>query len=51
MAIAPTDFDHAEIFTDGGYVDACRFLDDGGADRPPIRMHVHRHDAVAGSAV
>lgn len=47
LAIAPTDFDHAELLIPRGYADACEFLDAGGADRPPSRMRVHRHDAPA----
>jgi NTE family protein len=47
LAIAPTDFAHAELLIARGYADACEFLDGGGADRPPIRMHGHRHGAPA----
>lgn len=32
----------------GSVVDACEFLDGGGAERPPIRMRMHRHHAPAG---
>src|SRR4051812_7756228 len=47
LAIPPIDFDHADILIRRGYEDACEFLDSGGADRPPIRMRMHRHDAAA----
>jgi NTE family protein len=47
LAIAPTDFAHAELLMERGYADACKFLDGGGADRPPIRMRMHRHHAPA----
>ena len=45
LAIQPIDFDHAETLIQRGYADACGFLDSGGAGRPPIRMHMHRHHA------
>jgi NTE family protein len=43
LNIQPTDFAHAEQLIGRGYEDACAFLDSGGAERPPIRMRVHRH--------
>ena len=49
LAIAPTDFDHAELLIQRGHADACEFLDAGGADRPPIRMRVHCHHPPARS--
>lgn len=40
LAIAPIDFAHAsELIAH----DARAFLQDGGAERPPIRMRMHRH--------
>jgi hypothetical protein len=47
LAIAPTGFAHAELLIQRGNADACEFLDGGGADRPPIRMHVYRHNTPA----
>ena len=44
LAIAPTDFAHAALLIDRSYRDACEFLDAGGAERPPIRMRMHRHE-------
>jgi NTE family protein len=44
LAIAPIDFDHADTLIERGYDDAREFLDSGGAERPPIRMRMHRHD-------
>jgi NTE family protein len=44
LAIAPIDFDHADILIDRAHADACEFLDGGGAMRPPLRMRIHRHD-------
>ncbi len=43
LSIQPIDFSHAELLIDRAYADACRFLDDGGAERPPIRMRMHSH--------
>jgi NTE family protein len=48
LAIQPIDFDHAETLIQRGHSDACEFLDSGGAERPPIRMRMHRHDAPVG---
>lgn len=45
LAIQPIDFGHAEDLIAGGYQDAVEFLDSGGAERPPIRMRMHRHEA------
>jgi NTE family protein len=47
LAIPPIDFDHADVLIQRGHADACQFLDSGGAERPPIRMRMHRHDARA----
>jgi NTE family protein len=46
LAIQPVDFGHAEELMQRGYLDACDFLDGGGAAKPPIRMRVHRHDVT-----
>lgn len=43
LAIAPIDFGQAETLIQRGYADASRFLDSGGAERPAIRMRMHRH--------
>jgi NTE family protein len=43
LAIQPVDFSHADILIERGYEDARGFLDSGGAERPPIRMRMHRH--------
>jgi NTE family protein len=47
LAVAPIDFGHAEALIERAYADACKFLDGGGAARPPIRMRLHRHDTHA----
>jgi NTE family protein len=43
LAIQPIDFAHAEELVERSFADAGTFLDGGGAERPPIRMRVHRH--------
>jgi NTE family protein len=43
LAIQPIDFAHAEELVERSLADARTFLDGGGAERPPIRMRVHRH--------
>ena len=43
LAIQPIDFAHAEELVERSLADARRFLDGGGAERPPIRMRVHSH--------
>lgn len=43
LAVQPIDFDHADELIDRALADARRFLDGGGAERPPIRMGMHRH--------
>jgi NTE family protein len=45
LTIAPIDFGHADVLIQQAHVDACEFLDGGGADRPPIHMRMHRHDS------
>jgi NTE family protein len=43
LAIQPIDFAHADELAARGLGDARAFLDGGGGERPPIRMHMHRH--------
>ena len=43
LHIQPIDFNHADALIERALTDARKFLDSGGADRPPIRMRVHRH--------
>jgi NTE family protein len=43
LGVPPIDFGHPDLLIDGGYEAASEFLDSGGADRPPIRMRMHRH--------
>ena len=43
LAIQPIDFAHAEELIERSLADARTFLDGGGAERPPIRMRMHRH--------
>jgi NTE family protein len=43
LAIQPTDFAHADELIERSLTDARAFLDGGGGERPPIRMHMHRH--------
>jgi NTE family protein len=43
LSVQPIDFAHANLLIDRAYADACEFLDGGGAERPPIRMRMHRH--------
>ena len=43
LAIAPIDFAHATKLIERSAHDARAFLQDGGADSPPIRMRMHRH--------
>jgi NTE family protein len=43
LRVQPIDFSHAEDLISRGLADARRFLDAGGADRPPIRMRMHVH--------
>ena len=44
LAVQPIDFGRARQLIDRAYADACEFLDGGGAERPPIRMRMHRHE-------
>jgi NTE family protein len=46
LSVQPIDFRHASLLMDRAYVDACEFLDSGGAERPPIRMRMHGHGAA-----
>jgi NTE family protein len=43
LAIQAIDFGHAEELIDRSLVDARAFLDGRPAQRPPIRMRMHRH--------
>jgi NTE family protein len=43
LAVGPGDFSHADELIERSYADASAFLDAGGADAPPIRMHMHAH--------
>jgi hypothetical protein len=43
LAIQPLDFSHADELIRRSLHDARAFLDGGGARRPTIRMHMHRH--------
>jgi len=43
LSIVPTDFGHAPELIERSAHDARAFLDGGGAERPPIRMRMHRH--------
>jgi NTE family protein len=43
LAIQPIDFAHADELIDRALSDTRAFLDDGGGERPAIRMHMHRH--------
>jgi NTE family protein len=43
LSVQPIDFSRAGALIDRAYADACEFLDDGGAARPPIHMHMHDH--------
>jgi NTE family protein len=46
LAVAPIDFAHAAELIDRATRDARAFLQNGGADSPPIRMLMHRHATV-----
>ena len=48
LRIQPIDFGHADDLISEGYDDAVEFLDSGGAERPPIRMRMHRHGDSVG---
>jgi NTE family protein len=48
LATQPIDFDHADALIARALADARSFLEDGGEDRPPIRMRVHRHRKTRG---
>jgi NTE family protein len=43
LAVQPIDFGHPDLLVERGYDSAREFLDGGGAERPPIRMRMHRH--------
>jgi NTE family protein len=48
LSIQPIDFGHADELIERSLSDARKFLDAGGAERPPIRMRMHRHKRRAG---
>jgi hypothetical protein len=43
LSIQPIDFGHADMLIERADADASEFLDDGGAERPPIHMRMHGH--------
>jgi NTE family protein len=43
LSIAPIDFSHAAELIECAAEDTRAFLDEGGAEKPPIRMSMHRH--------
>jgi NTE family protein len=43
LSVQPIDFGQADVLIERAYADACEFLDDGGAERPPIHMRMHGH--------
>jgi len=43
LSITPIDFGRAEELIERSTHESRAFLEDGGADRPAIRMHMHRH--------
>ena len=47
LSVQPIDFGHADELIERAYADACEFLDGGGAERPPIQMHMHGHAGIA----
>src|SRR5215211_6319990 len=51
LAIAAIDFGHAPELVERSLHDARVFLDDGGAERPAIRMRMHRHASARHAAV
>jgi NTE family protein len=47
LDVQPIDFSRADDLIARALIDARRFLDGGGEDKPPIRMRVHRHGNVS----
>jgi NTE family protein len=47
LDIQPIDFDRADVLITRALADARSFLEEGGEDRPPIRMRMHRHGRTA----
>ena len=43
LAVQPIDFGRAQALIERAYEGASSFLEDGGAERPPIRMRMHSH--------
>ncbi len=48
LAVQPIDFSQADRLIERSLSDARAFLAGGGAERPAIRMRVHRHEPVSG---
>jgi NTE family protein len=48
LSTQPIDFDHADELIACSLTDARTFLEQGGEDRPPIRMRMHRHSDPPG---
>jgi NTE family protein len=43
LSITPIDFGHADELIGRALDDTLGFLNGGGEERAPIRMHMHRH--------
>lgn len=43
LAVTPIDFSRADELIDRALADALKFFDEGGEDKPPIRMRMHHH--------
>ncbi len=48
LRVQPIDFGHADALIGRALRDARAFLDAGGEDQPPLRMHPHDHRRAAG---
>lgn len=48
LTIQPNDFSHPDELIERSLMDARKFLDGGGSERPPIRMRMHRHQPREG---
>lgn len=46
LAISPIEFGHADALISRAHADTRAFFDGGGDERPPIRMHMHRHEGT-----
>jgi NTE family protein len=47
LSVAPVDFRHAAALIARSAEESRAFLDEGGAEQPPIRMRMHRHQRPA----